>query len=320
MTGFAESSRARPQRCAGKETACSGTPRGSDTLLSRDTKCFAVRTPSAVKAGAEKSRNYSGEGREKYSPDDGSHNLPAATDSNSLWPVSSWLSSFGEHGLEPHNILQLAVGAPQNTMDKAGPKIGELRWCAASPDFCCFSCRARSIAIKRHLESGDQEPSSKHFLSEDKMAARFNSLSLDNDHIYGSNGFPIQDEDSTWQEAYLRLKELQRRLSQDGTTEETGSTDEENELNSVIVDGEFLMADCPMLTHPSHLQEVLGGVSLVPEETFLSLNPCTEVVLWSPPGNSVLHTIRTLMAVPSSLSPSTQPQQDVGLTQEEMEI
>ncbi|XP_053116799.1 uncharacterized protein LOC128329491 isoform X2 [Hemicordylus capensis] len=181
-------------------------------------------------------------------------------------------------------------------------------------------CRARSIAIKRHLESGDQEPSSKHFLSEDKMAARFNSLSLDNDHIYGSNGFPIQDEDSTWQEAYLRLKELQRRLSQDGTTEETGSTDEENELNSVIVDGEFLMADCPMLTHPSHLQEVLGGVSLVPEETFLSLNPCTEVVLWSPPGNSVLHTIRTLMAVPSSLSPSTQPQQDVGLTQEEMEI
>uniref|UniRef100_A0A670JAZ4 Uncharacterized protein n=1 Tax=Podarcis muralis TaxID=64176 RepID=A0A670JAZ4_PODMU len=57
----------------------------------------------------------------------------------------------------------------------------------------------------------NREPSSKHFLSEDKMAARFNSLSLDNDHVYSSNGFPLYDEDPKWQEAYARLKELQQR-------------------------------------------------------------------------------------------------------------
>uniref|UniRef100_A0A8D0B5K4 Uncharacterized protein n=1 Tax=Salvator merianae TaxID=96440 RepID=A0A8D0B5K4_SALMN len=93
----------------------------------------------------------------------------------------------------------------------------------------------------------NREPSSKHFLSEDKMAARFNNLSLDNDHIYSSNGFPIHNKDPKW-------------------------------------------------------------------------NPCTEVVLWSPPGNSGLQSIRTLMSMPSSLSSSAQDQQDMVAMQEEMEV
>ncbi|KAL8176614.1 UNVERIFIED_CONTAM: hypothetical protein K2H54_036975 [Gekko kuhli] len=181
-------------------------------------------------------------------------------------------------------------------------------------------CRPASLAFKRHLENRDQEPSSKHFLSEDKMAARFNSLSLDNDHMYSSNGFPVQEEDPKWQQAYARLKELQRRLSQDSANEESSSTGEENECGEVVVDGEFIMPDCPLLTLPSLFPGSLGEVSLIPEEVLLSLNPCTEVVLWSPPGNSVLPTIRTLMATPSSLGISVQLQQGVGVTQEEMEI
>ncbi|XP_062994431.1 host cell factor C1 regulator 1 [Elgaria multicarinata webbii] len=180
-------------------------------------------------------------------------------------------------------------------------------------------CRSASLAFKRHLENRDQEPNSKHFLSEDKMAARFNSLSLDNDHVYSSNGFPVHDDDPQWQQAYTRLKELQQRLSQEGAGEETSSA-EENELNNVIVDGEFIMGDCPMLTPPSLLQGGLGGVSIIPEEVFLALNPCTEVVLWSPHSNSSLQTIRTLMALPSSLSSSAQPQQDTVAILEEMEI
>ncbi|XP_058036422.1 host cell factor C1 regulator 1 isoform X3 [Ahaetulla prasina] len=139
-------------------------------------------------------------------------------------------------------------------------------------------CQSVSHAFKRHLESRDQEPSSKHFLSEEKMAARFNSLSLDNDHIYSSNGFPVHSENPRWQQAYTQLKELQRRLSQDGASEETNSTEEE--LTTVIVDGEFMMGDCPMLV-PSSFSLGLEGSSIAPEEMFLSLNPCTEVVLWS---------------------------------------
>uniref|UniRef100_A0A8C5RDH7 Uncharacterized protein n=1 Tax=Laticauda laticaudata TaxID=8630 RepID=A0A8C5RDH7_LATLA len=57
----------------------------------------------------------------------------------------------------------------------------------------------------------NREPTSKHFLSEEKMAARFNSLSLDNDHIYSTNGFPIHSENPRWQQACTQLKELQRR-------------------------------------------------------------------------------------------------------------
>nr|XP_056720206.1 uncharacterized protein LOC130490402 [Euleptes europaea] len=181
-------------------------------------------------------------------------------------------------------------------------------------------CRPASLAFKRHLETRDQEPSSKHFLSEDKMTTRFNSLSLDSDHMYGSNGFPVNDEDPKWQQAYARLKELQRRLSQDSVNEEASSTEEENECGDVVVDGEFLMPDCPLLKLPSLFQGSLGRVSLVPEEVLLSLNPCTELILWSPPGNSGLHSIRTLLATPSSLGASVQLQQEVGVTQEEMEI
>ncbi|XP_077170837.1 host cell factor C1 regulator 1 isoform X3 [Paroedura picta] len=109
-----------------------------------------------------------------------------------------------------------------------------------------------------------REPSSKQFLSEDKMAARFNSLSLDSDHMYSSNGFPVREEDPEWQQAYARLKELQRRLSQDSVNE--AATEEENEWGNVVVDGEFLMPDCPLRTLPSFLQGPLGGVSLIPEE------------------------------------------------------
>uniref|UniRef100_A0ACB8EW32 Uncharacterized protein n=1 Tax=Sphaerodactylus townsendi TaxID=933632 RepID=A0ACB8EW32_9SAUR len=149
----------------------------------------------------------------------------------------------------------------------------------------------------------NREPSSKHFLSEDKMAARFNSLSLDNDHMYSSNGFPA----NLWR----WYAEMSCKAS---------STDEENEGGDVVVDGEFIMPDCPMLLLPSLVEGSLGRVSLVPEDVLLSLNPCTEVVLWSPPGNSSLNTIRMLMANASSLSASRQPQQEVGMTQEEMEI
>ncbi|KAL7977498.1 hypothetical protein Chor_009447 [Crotalus horridus] len=146
--------------------------------------------------------------------------------------------------------------------------------------------RSVSLAFKRHLESQDQilldrgvnfycflylnrEPSSKHFLSEEKMAARFNSLSLDNDHIYSSNGFPVRCENPRWQQAYTQLKELQQRLSQDGASEETNFTEEE--LTTVIVDGEFLMGDCPMLVPSSFMLEGLEESSITPEEMFLSL-------------------------------------------------
>ncbi|XP_013914755.1 PREDICTED: host cell factor C1 regulator 1 isoform X1 [Thamnophis sirtalis] len=174
-------------------------------------------------------------------------------------------------------------------------------------------CQSVSLAFKRHLESKEQEPRSKHFLSEEKMAARFNSLSLDNDHIYCSNGFPVHSENPRWQQAYTQLKELQRRLSQDGASEGTNSTEEE--LTTVIVDGEFMMGDCPMLVPSSFTLEGLEGSSIAPEEMLLSLNPSTEIVLWSPHTNSLLHTIRTLMT-PSPV----QPHLEAVANQEEMEV
>uniref|UniRef100_A0A8D0H2J5 Host cell factor C1 regulator 1 n=1 Tax=Sphenodon punctatus TaxID=8508 RepID=A0A8D0H2J5_SPHPU len=184
--------------------------------------------------------------------------------------------------------------------------------------------RSASMAFKRRLESWEQEPTTKHFLSEEKMAARFNSLSLDNDHAYTTNGFPAHDADPNrkqWLQEYSRFRELEQRLSPDGVNEESDQMKNESDLGTVVVDGEFSMADSPIFTLSPILIESLRNAgpvpdALVPEQLFLSLNPCTELVLWSPPGNVITHTIRALML---HHTPSATPCHPAGCTLEGME-
>lgn len=51
-------------------------------------------------------------------------------------------------------------------------------------------------------------------------------------------------------------------------------------------------------------------------------NPATELVLWTPPGSQVPHSIRTLMLPPSALAdpPLLSPGRGQGLRPEEMEL
>ncbi|XP_074854734.1 host cell factor C1 regulator 1 [Carettochelys insculpta] len=138
---------------------------------------------------------------------------------------------------------------------------------------------AASLALKRHLPE-EQRPGPKQFLSEEKMAARFNTLSLENDHLYSTNGFPPGLGGERRWEHWLP----EQRLPPAG-----GSEDAEG--SRVVLEGEFSMADCS----PLSLGE-LGppGASLLLPPLLQCLNPATELVLWAPPSSPVPNSVHSL--------------------------
>lgn len=161
----------------------------------------------------------------------------------------------------------------------------------------------RGLRCKRRLAKEDldlNEPSSKHFLSEEMMAAQFHCLSLNNDHRYGSNGFPIKSGSTAtdrlkWQQwliDYNRFQELEGRLRLEEEEDDEGA--ESDAKKNVIVEGIFDMNDSPVISVSPALQESLSNASdsILPEMVLRSLgHPCMEMVLWKPPGRIIQETI-----------------------------
>uniref|UniRef100_A0A452GTY4 Uncharacterized protein n=1 Tax=Gopherus agassizii TaxID=38772 RepID=A0A452GTY4_9SAUR len=61
-----------------------------------------------------------------------------------------------------------------------------------------------------------RQPGPKQFLSEEKMAARFNTLSLENDHVYSGNGLPTRGPApdpawAQWVQDYARCPQPEQR-------------------------------------------------------------------------------------------------------------
>ncbi|KAM9148605.1 host cell factor C1 regulator 1 isoform 2-T2 [Pangshura tecta] len=161
-----------------------------------------------------------------------------------------------------------------------------------------------SLALKRRLEKEEQQPSPKQFLSEEKMAARFNTLSLENDHVYSGNGLP-DPAWAQWVQDYARCPQLEQRLPPAGGSEDAGGA--EAEAGSVVLEGEFSMADCTPLS--------LAGPGPGPLQS-----PSAELLLWTPPGSRVPHSIRTLMLPPSPLAAPPPLSLGQGAWPEEMEL
>ncbi|KAM4611210.1 host cell factor C1 regulator 1, partial [Discoglossus pictus] len=139
--------------------------------------------------------------------------------------------------------------------------------------------RQDPTATKRRLPEEDG-PALKQFLSEDAVSARLQRLSLDNDHSYGSSGFP-------------RIL-LQKTGCSSGEAE---VPDEEEE--GVLVDpGEFCMSSAKVLTVCPLLEETLRAPNpgeILPARLLRSLSsPCMELVLWSPPSSHIQKLIRSL--------------------------
>ncbi|XP_069507812.1 host cell factor C1 regulator 1 [Ambystoma mexicanum] len=187
-----------------------------------------------------------------------------------------------------------------STMPWAGRRPGMVSFtgvppCSSSPD----QTRPVAATCKRRLETGEEEPTNKHFLTEDMMADHFNCLSLENDHAYGASGFPSRGHpDGKWHQwlsDYTRFQELEGRLHTDQPSATADGKDGEDE---VFVEGEYTMGDTPILTVSAELKESLrdGAVgSILPEKVLRSMNhPCMELVLWKPPGNLIHEAIRSL--------------------------
>ncbi|XP_023969933.2 host cell factor C1 regulator 1 [Chrysemys picta bellii] len=169
-----------------------------------------------------------------------------------------------------------------------------------------------SLVLKRHLEKEEQQPGPKQFLSEEKMAARFNTLSLENDHAYSGNGFPTRGLApdpawAQWVEDYARCRQPEQRLPLAGGSEDASGAEAEG--GSVVLEGEFSMADCTPL-------------GLVGPGPLQYMSPSAELVLWTPPGSRVPHSIRTLMLPPSPLAAPLllPPGRGQGARAEEMEL
>ncbi|KAH1171358.1 hypothetical protein KIL84_006976 [Mauremys mutica] len=173
-----------------------------------------------------------------------------------------------------------------------------------------------SLARRSAVHSGScpfpprRRPGPKQFLSEEKMAARFNTLSLENDHVYSGNGLPARGPApdpawAQWVQDYARCPQPEQRLPPAGGSEDAGGAEAEG--GSVVLEGEFSMADCtPLgLAGPGPLQY---------------LSPSAELVLWTPPGSRVPHSIRTLLLPPSPLAAPPLLPLGQGARPEEMEL
>ncbi|XP_070571670.1 uncharacterized protein [Ptychodera flava] len=128
--------------------------------------------------------------------------------------------------------------------------------------------RKRKSPGKRHRSplEDDNEPHSKQFLTEDKMAARLGQLSISNDHCYSSQFRfnPLMKANPTFQEIEDRLQDS----SEDESDDEIGPTSKEVTVEITPELKNYLKNQQPVL----------------PESITKTMNkPCTALMLWTPP-------------------------------------
>ncbi|XP_032803080.2 coiled-coil domain-containing protein 117 isoform X1 [Petromyzon marinus] len=162
------------------------------------------------------------------------------------------------------------------------------------------------IRLKRRKAVEEEATRCKQALTEEMMAAKLSSLSLNNDHVYGSNGFPArrdtQERDSKyrqWEEAYRRFCELEGRLEEE---------EEDGEKTGVFEEGVYDMSDNPIITLSCTLKEQLRNTmtDAITQLTIDSIRrPCMELVVWHPPDTMLRETLRAIES--DSRSPTPVP-------------
>uniref|UniRef100_UPI00358F24B0 coiled-coil domain-containing protein 117-like isoform X2 n=1 Tax=Myxine glutinosa TaxID=7769 RepID=UPI00358F24B0 len=227
-------------------------------------------------------------------------------------PISPSLSTWGLPGAASGNFWQNQV--PQNMPWGRLLPAEPLAFTGTQiPPAFQLSCKGSSILRrKRRKPSEEDAPHSKQFLSEDAMACKLHSLSLDNDHAYGSTGFPDCTPPPTttppvgspprhlsregickyrqWEEAYRRFRELEGRLEEeDEEDEDCGSIIAKENL---VDEGLYDMADVPVVMLSNALKDQLHHISSdeITQKVIHAMNrPCMELVVWQPPESILKH-------------------------------
>ncbi|XP_078600388.1 uncharacterized protein LOC144875332 [Branchiostoma floridae x Branchiostoma japonicum] len=180
----------------------------------------------------------------------------------------------------PHTAVFGAAAA------KNGPCTGTFGTFPAHhhKQYKCAAAESRGASVRSGMSSQhrrrkrpsseDEGPSSKLFLSEEKMAAHLKKLSISNDHTYV--GMATPPGSSSLSPTQDKNRVVIEDLSDDSSDEWASSSDSDVDLTIQI---------SPELQ--KGLQQV-AGERLLPEGLFERLNrPCMDVVLWKPPEDFV---------------------------------
>ncbi|KAK7087755.1 hypothetical protein V1264_021764 [Littorina saxatilis] len=191
----------------------------------------------------------------------------------------------------PVYSMQMTVTRPQTTMIQTSPKPSLL-----------------PRPMKRHLQPTPAEltdgPSSKRYLSE-KMAACFKQLQISPlEEQNGSNSFNVSDSGDpgfTWtaDKGWQRFREVEKRLEVDLQLVEDASMAVEDKLGCVELPQQ--QEEC-VLTIPLELKKEANKChTVLPEAIVKSItNPCTDLVLYTPPEEVIASSLTELSTSSSS--------------------
>lgn len=168
--------------------------------------------------------------------------------------------SFSTAGVSSDNMCNSNVGIPRRVTD-------------ISSHDSTLASRAKRKSSTTDREEGQGGPSTKQFLSEERMAARMHNLRISNDHNYPVNI-------------------MQRYLDQFVAHQPPGSSespvdndDQEFENNDESTEGR--QENLPVFVIPPNVKEALNETqsnSILPEAIFKQLSkPCLAVIPWKSP-------------------------------------
>ncbi|CAH1233264.1 Hypp656 [Branchiostoma lanceolatum] len=154
------------------------------------------------------------------------------------------------------------------------------------------TCRRR-----KRPSAEDEGPSSKMFLSEEKMAAHLNKLSISNDHTYVG----MARKSTTQDKNHVVIEDLS-----DDSSDECASSSDSDVGSTIQISPELQQG----------MQQV-AGERLLPEGLFEQLNrPCMDVVLWKPPGDFVRSVISSASSPKQHSTPTAVHSEPLLLTRD----
>lgn len=162
---------------------------------------------------------------------------------------------------------------------------------SAPPSFNPFTmeggAQAQPMRIKRKLFPEEDCHQVKQYISEEKMAARFNQMQISNEYMEPKGQFastcPVKNSSDTGGKGSIRsLLELEARLAE--------SDIDEIEMNVNPNNSEPCMVLSP------ELRKLAKTDSILPQTILQEIRkPSMEVVLWKPPGGIIPNVITSRM-------------------------
>jgi len=192
------------------------------------------------------------------------NSLPGSSSNDPGIASGSRFPNFSAPGVSNDNARNNNVAMPQGISDRR------------SPDSFCAS-RAKRKSSFAENEEGQDGPRTKHFLSEEKMAARMHKLRISSDHSYPVN--------------IMQSFTDQFVVSQVAGSSKSQTDNDDDEIENSNESTRQRQYDLPVFVIPPQVKDALNesqGNSIIPEAIYRQLsNPCLAVVPWRGPDEKI---------------------------------